>query len=195
MRARLPWSHNTGFAAPGGSVSGTVSYRLSSIYDPDPSALPGSGGQPRQFDQISGLYGKYIVHGASFTLEFTNPSADGLYVGYGLNYTGDSGGFSGYTLQALTEQRNVRLKAIHNSGSQKAVFSLYVPIHRLFGIPKIVYNTDRANFGAAINANPALMAFVAPIVLDTTGGTANCNLRIGVTYYVELTDPKWQAQS
>lgn len=192
FNVRLPWVWATGFSAPGSQVSGITTYRLNGPYDPDYST---GGHQPQQWDQISGLYGRYFVHAAKFTLEFSNPTADGLWVGYGIRFTGDGGAFSGLALDVLSEKRNVVMKPILNTGSQKVTYSQYVPLHQVFGLPKIIYNADRASFGAAINTVPSKEVWITPIILDSTGGTTQCHMRLSITYYATMYEAIWQAQS
>lgn len=192
FNVRLPWVWTTGLTAPTGNVSGVVTYRLNGPYDPDFAA---GGHQPQQWDQISSLYGKIFVHAAKFTLEYTNPSADGLYVGYAIRYTGDSGAYSGYSLDALSEQRNVAMKPIQNTGTQKVVFSQYVPCHQVFGLPKIIYNADRTSFGSTTAAVPTKEVFLTPIVCSSTGEQQTVHLRVAITYYATMFEPQWQQQS
>lgn len=194
---RLPYAHTTGFAAPGSSLSGTFDFSLSSAYDPDQTGI---GHQPMMWDQLSGLYRRYMTHAAVFTLEFTNPTADGLFVGYAIRYTGDAGGHGAKTLDQLSEYRNVVMKPIQNTGSQKVVFRQYVPLHKVFGLPKMIYNADRATFSGltgnfGTGTNPLRHVLLCPLIVDSTGGTTSCNVRIGVTFYSTLYDPLWQAQS
>lgn len=195
---RLPWSHTSGFTAPALQVSGVLGdYSLSSAYDPDQT---GVGHQPMQWDQLSGLYKRYMVHGAKFTLEFSNPTADGLFVGYGIRFTGDPGPHSGYTLDVLAERRNVVMRPIQNTGTQKVVFSQYIPLHRVFGLPKMIYNADRETFSGltgnlGTGSNPSRHVLMTPLIVDSTGGTATVTVRIGVVFYASLYEPLWQSQS
>lgn len=153
-----------------------------------------------QWDQLSGLYKRYFVHGAKFTIEFSDPTADGLFVGYAVRFTGDPGAHTGYTLDALAERRNVVMKPIMNTGRQRVVFTQYVPLHKVFGLPKMIYNADRETFSGltgnlGTGSNPSRHVLLCPLILDAKNGTATCTVRIGVTFYATLYEPLWQAQS
>jgi len=192
FNVRLPWVWSYQPTAPAFDVSGVTTYRLNGPYDPDFAV---GGHQPQQWDQISGMYGKYFVHAAKFTLEYSNPTSDGMFVGFGIRYTGDNGAYAGLTLDQLSEKRNVAMKPIMNSGNQKVIFSQYVPMHQVFGLPKMIYNADRAQFGAAVAATPSKEVWVTPIVIGSGGLTPTVNLRIAITYYATMYEPVWQAQS
>lgn len=192
FNVRLPWVWSTSFTAPVGAVSGTLTYRLNGPYDPDYGA---GGHQPQQWDQISGLYRKYFVHAAKFTLEYSNPTMDGLFVGYAIRFTGDGGSYTGLPLDHLSEKRNVAMKPIQNTGSQKVVFSQYVPFHSVFGLPKVIYNADRDSFGSAITTTPTKEVYLTPLIVSPTGDQPTVTLRIGITYYATMYEPIWQTQS
>lgn len=191
-RVRIPYSHETGFTTSGGTTAVSLSYRLNSLFDPDAS---GVGHQPMQFDQLAGIYSKYIVYACKVDVEVSNPDADGLYVGYNCVGTGQTGG-SGLTLGHLAELRNCKMYPLNNSGSQVRRFSVYVPIHTLIGVPKIVYNTDRDNYAATTTTNPVAAASVNFLTLDSTNSATNsANWKITMTYYAEFYNFLTQSQS
>lgn len=194
FRVRLPYRHSTGLTAPLLSVTGGIAFRLNSLFDPDQS---GVGHQPMQYDQLQGIYQQYLVRGCSVKLHWSNPSADGLYVGYNI-YTSPVAGSDqagGKTLEQVQEKRSTRFQSIHNSGSQKLTQSIYVPMSGAFGLPSMVINNDRDNFAAAVAANPVRQCYLEVLVLDTTGGTANVHLDLELTYYAEMYKFIPQAQS
>lgn len=193
--AKLPWSYTSSLAAPGTQLAGTVYYRLNSLYDPDYGA---GGHQPMQFDQLCpGIYTRYHVKAAKVVLRFTNPSADGLYVGYNLYRQGQTNGnANGKSLGAIKEMRRAVMAPLNNTGSQTKVFTVYVPLYVLADTPKIVYDTDLDSYAAPYNQNPTGgELYVQPLVLDATGGTASVTFDITITYYAVLDQVEQQAQS
>lgn len=191
-RVRIPYSHETGHITSLGTASTGQAYRLNSLFDPD---WTGTGHQPMQFDQLAGLYNKYMVYACKVDVEVSNPTTDGMYVGYNCYSAGSNQG-SGYTLGDLAELRNCKMYPLNNSGSQVRRFSVYVPIHNLLGIPKLVYNTDRDNYAADVTTNPAVYAAINFLALDSTNSATNsANWKITLTYYAEFYEFKTQTRS
>lgn len=197
FQARLHYGHSFGISAPATSTTAASPprYCLNSLFDPDNT---GVGHQPMQYDQLTGIYRKYLVHACKVDLEFSNPSGDALYVGY--NVWNNSGGTatqpaSSLDLGNLTERRNAKMVPIVNSGNQTRKMSIYVPMATLMGVPRVVYKSDRGQYAAAYNANPAVLAFLEILALDPNGGTTGCTVRMNFTYYAELYEMVPQTQS
>ncbi|AXH74082.1 MAG: capsid protein [Incitativirus reperis] len=193
MHVRLPWVWNIqGYTSPAGATAGAVYYRLNSLYDPDSAA---GGHQPMQYDQLTGIYRSYLVHACKIELEFTNPSADGLFVGYGVYDSALTTGSSGKGLDYIGEMRNAVMKPLNNSGSQTQKFSIYVPINKIMQVPKVVYTSDRGQYASPYNASPTAAPLLEVLVLSTTGSAISCNTRMRLVYYAEMFDSITQAQS
>lgn len=197
FQARLHYGHSFGINAPATSTTAASPPRflLNSVFDPD---FSGVGHQPMQYDQLTGVYKRYLVHACKVELEFSNPNADALYVGYSL-YNG-TGGHATTTaasldLGTLTERRNVVMKPLVNSGKQVTKMAIYVPMATLFDVPRVVYNSDRTLYSAAVTANPTAFAFLQILALDPNGGTTGCTVKMNLTYYTELYDIVPQAAS
>lgn len=185
FHARLPWVWDTDLTTPATSLAGSLYYVLNSVYDPDAGV---GGHQPMQYDQLSGIYRSYIVHACKLDLEFTNPTSDAMYVGYNLYHTDSNLQASGKTLWHIKELSRATVRPIVDSGKQRQKFSIYIPIHKLLGIPKVVYTSDRASYSAAWNANPAKLAVVEPFAINTAGVATTVHFSIKLTYYTELYD-------
>lgn len=194
LLARMPWCHNTNITAPGTYLSdGSLTYRLNGARDPD---YVSTGTSPQQWDQVKGLYSKYLVYACKITLEYTNPSAGGLFVGYGLRYTGDPGAYTGMSLDTLAMKRHVKMQPLSSTGSRSVKMNLFVRLHDIFGVTKDAYADNDDEYGGNVATGaPTREAWVTPIILDAAGGTAYCQLRIAITYYMRFYQPQWQAPS
>lgn len=191
--AKLHYAHGTGIAPATAHLAGKITYRLNSIFDPDKS---GTGHQPYQFDQLSGIYARSQVYGCKIDLEWTNPQGDGLYVGYNLINPTNGGGVHGKTLDVISELPNVHCQPINNSGSQVKRMSLYVPLHKLNGITKAQFMANKGVYSEA-TVGPAISTVndLEIWVIDSTGGFTQVNFKLNLTYYVLMYDYLAQAQS
>lgn len=194
FHARLPYVAAATFSTPATGLAGSYTYRLNSIFDPD---FTGVGTQPQQYDQLAGIYGSYIVHAAKVDLEFSNPTNDSLFVGMNFYHNESLSGaiMNGKALSTISEHRNTRMVPLVNSGKQTRKLSMYVPIHTLLGIPKVVYTSDRENYASLIGANPFRSAYLEVLLLDNAGVSTGVYIRTSITYYVELYNFIVQAQS
>lgn len=197
FHARLHYGHTFGISAPATATTAAAPPRfsLNSLYDPD---FSGGGHQPMQYDQLTGIYKRYLVHACKVELEFSNPNGDALYVGYNL-WNNAPGTFTqsaaSLDLGNLVERRNVKMVPIVNTGSQVKRMTIYVPMATLMQVPRVVYKTDRGAYSALYNANPAVFAFLEILALDPNGGTTGCTVTMNLTYYAELYQGMPQAQS
>jgi len=195
LRARLPYVESLVLSSPPTGYAGTYVFNLNSCYDPNQTS---TGHQPAQWDQLTGIYKSYLVHGCLVDLEFSNPNQDGLYVGYGLNSTDTYNVQSdplGKQVDQIGELRNCLIRPIMNTGRQKQRFRTYVPIHKLVAKPKMVFNADRASYAASVSSNPAKIANMSVIVVDRHSATTTVDVRVRLTYYVEMYDYSAQVQS
>lgn len=195
FQARLPYVNSVGITA---NLAGTATgfyFNLNSVFNPN--TLLAQPDQPQQFAQLKALYNSYLVHACKLNVEFTNPTADTVFVG--INIYSPEGGLTavmnGKTLAQISEHRNTRMSSLVNTGQQKKNMSLYIPIHTLLGIPKLVYTADRERYASDINSFPIQEAFLEVLILDTNGVASTVMARVSLTYYVEFFDFVTQQQS
>ncbi len=192
MFVRLAYSDSFSQSAPATTnLYGVTTWSLNSLFDPD---VTGTGHQPMQYDQLTGIYRKYQVYGAKVQLEFSNPSTDGLFVGYALRARALVG-INALTVGEATEHRNTVQTPMQNTGTQLKRFSFYVKIHELCGVPKLLYNAGEAQFAAAYNANPTEFAYLEVGTCSTTGSAISVNVRIRITYFAKMYNYLTQSQS
>lgn len=189
---KMHYGHWTGLTVPGGGVAGGINFRLNSLFDPD---LSGVGHQVYQYDQLTALYNKSIVLACKVELRWSNPSADGLYVGYSV--VGPvSAPAAGKGIDYIKELPTAQVIPMNNSGSQVRTQTVYVKLHQLFGVDKkafIANTTYHETMGAATTVPNAL---IQPFVIDPSGGSSmNVALEIKLTYYAKLWEFKDPGQS
>lgn len=189
--ARLPYSQtytntNNTFST---AVSNT--FCLNSMYDPD---VTGVGHQPYQYDQLTTVYKLYRVYGAKIYVTFSNPTSDGVYVGYRIRNSTNTVATGGQTIDYIKEMGNTAYKVVNNTGSQVARFSMYVPINLVFGVNKATVLTDNA-YRALYNANPGYLAYLDLWTIDSTGTASTIGVSVKITYYSQFSDRQAVAQS
>lgn len=129
-------------------------YGMNNMFDPETSF---GGTQPYQYDQLTGTNGPYTqvqVLGFSFSVRFTDPTADGAIVGVFWRGYGDAlGNPSGQTYQAIVEKGRCDTQSLNNTGSQTADFSGYIDLPSLVGLTPDQY-MGQLEYGHSYNANP-----------------------------------------
>lgn len=199
FKTRLIYSHTGDITASSLNTVSVYEFNLNSVFDPDRT---GVGHQPQQYDQLTGLYNNYIVKACRLDLEFTNPTADGIYVGYNLAGRPNQQALSavdtvsGQTIDVTRERLNCIMKPFNNSGSQTLKFGIYIPIHSLMGISPKLYSDNPELYGRDIANNPLSQAIVEVCAWSSIGATAiTCTYNMRLTYYTEFYDFRNQASS
>jgi hypothetical protein len=109
--------------------------------------ITGATGNPAYYTFLTNLYGKYRVDRCRYTIKFYDTTADGVVVGAQLRGVTTAGLFA----QSLQQRPGNVTMQLSNTGEQSAVFRCDTDCAAAFGQTKDIY---RANYGAAINANP-----------------------------------------
>lgn len=183
---RLPYSESYAISASGTTGTATVAntYVLNGPYDP---RFQIGGGQPMQWDQISFMYQKYIVHKAIVTVTFNNPLYDGMLVGFRVRSSANPTLTSGRTIAELMEMDNTRSKWVNNTGSQTRIFKFSLHPWDIAGLTRLQYMTE-LSYMASVGQNPTLWScFLEPFALHTVAGednTVRANVRI--IYYIQF---------
>ncbi len=174
--ARLTYGVNVTLSTSGSSPL-AVKYRfsLNSGYDPDRTS---TGSQPYQWDQLIAIYQYYIVKGAYVDITFTDPTIDGLWVGWSLHpSTNSNDDPAGKDLGQLLERPNYVCMPLNNTGAQTASHRCRIPIHEVFGISQSQYLNQMDTYGAFYNTNPTNEAFLDFFLVDPTGVVASHSVR------------------
>lgn len=197
MFVRLPYNEENYITVDSTSASAGVCvthrFRLNSLYDPD---ITGIGHKPLQYDQLTPVpYNRYMVHAVKCYMTFTNPTNDGMYVGYRIRdnlYNAVATG--GKSISYLKEMANTQVAPLNNSGKQTKTFSFYVPLHVCFGITKQQYK-DAWAYGAEYNANPSHEISLDLLAFSSVGTQETVRFSCKMIYYAQLGSYSTPAQS
>lgn len=167
-------------------------WRLNGMFDPNQT---GAGHQPRFFDQLTPLYGRYRVHGAYVSATFNDPGADGIFVGVNVyNAFVGQNSVEGKLTSDIRERKLATVYPLNNSGSQHKTIGFYVPMAKIMGQTAAQYTAD-LNTAATISADPISQAYLETFVVSPTQGAISVSLSLKITYYVTFSDYKAPAQS
>lgn len=172
-----------------GNSSGSAQiWRLNSLFDPD---YTGVGHQPLWFDEIKALgYTNYLVHGCEVTLTFTDPSADGMYVAYGLDTPALDDPIASVFHDYLKEYPRTLVKYINNTGSQKVTDKFYVNCAKACNVSKIRYNTN-PDYSSLTTGNPSkspIIQCVCGAINPSNASTPTVQCTVKLRYWVEFFD-------
>lgn len=176
MNTRLVYGTNITLTTAGSSVNGVkFTMSLNSLYDPEVSS---TGHQPYQFDQLTSIYQNYFVRSAYVDMTFTDPTADGLWVGWILRSQDDSGDdLSTLDLGRAMERPNLRVFPLNNTGAQNVTCSMRVPIHEILGIDRAQYLAAYDYYGAQYNFSPTKQVYLDLLLWDPTGLVSTHSVR------------------
>ncbi len=175
-----------------GSVNTAVGYtfRLGSLYDPD---YTGAGHQPYMYDQLTGIYNKYIVEKVQYRVRFRQVAASpitSLWCGYSLlTDTNSAASAVGDTINEIRERSTALvspLAAVNNAANFKT-WSGSVVLRTLFGISEAQYYGDQEDFAAIYNANPTRQCFLELFLIDPdSGSSTTVEADIELVYHAKL---------
>ncbi len=191
--ARLPYSENFDISIASTDVFSNIgnTFRLNNVHDP---RFQIGGHQPMQYDLLAPAYERVWVHGAKVELSFSNPSVDGMYVGYRVRSSTNNVTTGGQTIEYLQEMRDSHLRGINNSGSQVTKYNFYVPNYCVLGISKMQYaNLEYSH--QTIVGGTAVATFVEPFAINPELVACNIRCNVRITYYCQFTNPVTQPQS
>jgi len=159
--------------------------KLNSIAAPHNST---SGSYRAQgWDEIHLLYQKYKVFGARVTIRASNPTQDGLYIGYRVLNSKDGDGLSGEYLGPSQVKKWTFTKPINNTGTQVVTMSKYWDIASVEGLSKLQFAADVDNYCANIDQSPVNVPELDVCICNTANNTdANMFVEIHVEYVVQL---------
>lgn len=181
-------------ACPSYGAINQISYNLSNITNCNYSAGALASKSVANWTELAALYHKYIVMGVKYVISFTDPSIDGLQVGYSLFRNVD------FNNQLLTNYLTVPTtywSGIVNSGSQKKSFFGYVKPWSILGISKAEYLTNSDQYATNFTQAPTSAtqeAFLRVLIANqnvshSTAETINYTIKL--TYYVKCYSRIW----
>jgi hypothetical protein len=180
-----------------GTINGK-SFRLNSLYDPDYS---GAGHQPYQYDQLTAIYGHYIVKSATVNVRFRNVAGH-TYLWAGANIITDndsaSGSFVGKTVSAAREFGNSWLRPLGSFDDRVCTFSynMNVDMAQQFGLGRAAFDAQRSLYGASVLSNPSQSVYLQLGVCDLDADTTkSIQADIEIVYHATMYDYRSVAQS
>lgn len=166
--ARLPYVENS-FITPNSLTQLTAigyQYNANSVYDPRRSI---GGHQPLQYDILQAVYSRVTTFSCECELTFSNPSVDGLWVGYRVRSTGNAVNTAGQTLDYIQEMRDCAIAPLNNTGSQSKTFRFTVPCARVLGISDVAYDDVDYSENTAGGAPTSLdQPIIEPFAVSTS---------------------------
>lgn len=182
--ARLPYTEIfsiTGNSTTNAAVT-TYTFRTNDNFDP---RVEIGGHQPMQFDILSTIYHRFTVWSCKVLIEFSNPTADGLHVGYRIRNIGDTNATSGMYLDYLNEMRNAETRPINNTGSQRVTFNLWIDNPRLMGLSRGQYGD--INYSHLTSSSPANSSYIEPFAIAHGASDSTVQCKIKLIYYTQCT--------
>ncbi len=179
------------------NTAGTYSFRLNSLYDPDYS---GTGHQPYQYDQLTGIYNNYLVDRCDFKVTFRPDfTTDGIFVGASVFADTDATDSSaGLTWSVIKEKATTQLRPVATQ-SNRANYPILrgsIDMARVFGISKPVLQAEPDQYGAVYSANPARTVFLELCALDPgANASSDCFADVELTFFCRFWGYKGPSQS
>lgn len=193
FEARLPYVENYFISADGstGVTASGYSFWTNNLYDP---RYETGGHQPLQYDTLTPLYERVFADKVDFEITFSNPSADGMYVGYRAVGFTNTVVTAGQSLEYIQEMGLTTIKPINNTGSQNVIFRGTVSTRQILGLTPAEYaNLDYSHI---VSGSPASGAFIVPFAVNTIDATtAAVRVNIKLVYHAKFTNLKTAAQS
>lgn len=180
---RLPYVENSYIVADGttGLSSCYYTYRGNNMYDP---RVEIGGNQPLQYDTLATVYRYYRVYETHVELTFSNPTSDGMWVGYRVRNDKNSVATTGRTIGYLSEMANTEIAPLNNTGSQTKTFKFAFRTAGMCGTTEI--NSEDYSFGGKFDGSsvPAITTLIEPFAVSTVvGENPVVRMQVKITYH------------
>lgn len=141
------------------------------------------------FDQIKSIYKRHKVWGAKVSITFSNPSIDGLWVGFRPAQHDNVDYISAEYLGPSLMKRWTVCKPINNTGSQVVKYTRMFNIANLQGLTKDQFSADNGDYVGTETANPTKAPYIEFTVCNTASTvSATIVYQIQIEYIVQLYD-------
>jgi len=173
---KLTYGVNVTLTTAGSLSTGVLQrFRLNSCYDPD---VTNTGHQPYQYDQLTSIYLNYVVKCAYVDLTFSDPTNDGVWVGWSWHTSSVSNDDpSSLQLQDYMERPNFVCAPLNNTGAQTVTLRQRIPIPEALGLMGAEYFGDLSTYGAPYNGNPSIVAYLDTFLVDPTANVSTRSVR------------------
>lgn len=182
------------------NTASTYSFRLNSLFDPN---YTGTGHQPYQFDQLTGIYNNYIVERTAFKVTFRNTDAAGSYNGIFVGAsvftdTNVADSANGKTLSEIKEKAvtQVRPVAIQLNSENFITMQSVIDMARCLGMSKVSYMGNLEDHGAQYSANPTRTVYLELCIVDPDANSGSDMVAdVELTFFAKLWGYKGPSQS
>lgn len=191
--ARLKYAENSFITASGTAATAAIGYKYCTNNTYDPRFTLG-GKQPLEYAEMAAIYLRAFDHACKITLEFSNPTHDGMYVGYRIRHAGNTVVTEGQNIDYLQTLQWTKMEPLNNTGRQTKTYTVYVPNHQVFGLTKAQYNN--LEYSHLTNNNPSDFAWFEPFAFHTIAGeNAIVRYNIKMTFFTQFTNRVSSAES
>jgi len=189
LRTKLRYHESIAYVSAAGSVTQNI-FRFNSLFDPNETGL---GHQPHYFDQLSAVYGRYVVVASTIKATFMPVTETAATACWKFGIVGQSGGTISASADINCELGHSVWDQINGrtgGPNQKTLMLSYTPGACLN------LTTKDTDAGALVSANPdqTYKAVVWTADLQATGNT-NMIVNIEFVYDVVFTDRVFVASS
>lgn len=187
LNTKFRWAHESLLSTTAIGVAAVVgSYRINSVYQPDFGSTPGTQ-QPLYFDQLCPtLYNEFRVSNCFVKVVFSNPSRGDMVVGLRIRTTIAGPVTTGMSEIYLREQPNTWMHYVSDQGNKRKEFTLMLPIHKCFGIPKAQLMNE-IEFAGSATANPVNNVYVEPFAICRNTNIGSVDFSIQLLYSAQMT--------
>lgn len=157
---------------------GTQTFRLNSLFDPD---FSGIGSQPYMRDQWAALYSKYVVYACRVQIHLSTDNAnnDILVTARPTQSSLTIGDID------LEMERGGISRVVANERPQ--TISLFIPLHKIWGISKKRYMSDDLYSQNTIGSNPlSPVYYTLGAIAADRGTTVSVQCQVKLTQYFKM---------
>lgn len=164
----------------------TASFYMNAIYNPKTSS---GVNNVQGFDQIKDIYGKYKVFGCKLSIEYTDPSQDGLLAGVRVHENGSTDYLAGETAGSGGMKKWTFIRPINDTGKQVVRYSKNWSIAAIEGLTKAQMNGDVSVYTSSggLTTHPTRSPFCELSVCNTKDATdATIKYKITMEFITQL---------
>lgn len=152
-----------------GVIGATQKFSLNGLYDPD---ITGTGAQAMYRDQLTAIYERYRVKACTVILDIFDPTADGNEIFYRLlNPSNYSNSMAGDSTDVAAQRPNCSYVILNNSGKQRIVKKIHIPIYKACEITKLMFDANPDNYTGGSSGNPGNPCYIELGVGNTRTNT------------------------
>lgn len=171
--ATLPTEATTGY-----NFGTAQTFYLNGLYSPGP------GRQPYGFDQFCPtLYKRFKVYRCKVSLQFFNPSLDGIVVAASVAPPGATHALAGLTLDEVMQYPFTCVKHVSDSGKQAVNMWFDLDIGEISGLTREQFIADPDGYTGSGTGNPGTLPELRIAAASSSGTEGNIQFRIKMEFW------------